>query len=231
MDQTGMKEGRIHMKKILSLTLTLAVVFALCAPALAEKNAERDRWLYEKSLECAVMAGKLARSDGYIHSMLSEPSESMRDILEEIRLQDYSQPTAMRIYGFRDSLISLTIVSQMGVGTDEDVRDFALRRTYSAAPMLLIEKAGYETLALCSALTYSTACHLPEALTESVMVILAYEGSWSVAVLYTAYPEQLAVVSAVLVPAFDGPLTNPFITTPEIYREDALKALIAPEPI
>ncbi len=219
------------MKKILSLTLALTVVFALCAPALAEKNAERDRWLYEKSLECAVRVGKLARSDGYIRSMLNEPSESMRDILEEIRLQDYSQPTAMRIYGFRDSLISLTIVSQMGVGTDEDVRDFALRRTYAAASTLLTEKAGYETLVLTSALTYSTACRSPETLNESVMVILAYEGNWSVAMLFTAYPEQVAVVGAVLVPAFDGPLTNPFITTPEIYREDALKALIAPEPV
>ena len=168
------------MKRFLSVLLCLTLIalplLLRCAPALAEKNAERDRWLYEKSLECAVRVGKLARSDGYIRSMLNEPSESMRDILEEIRLQDYSQPTAMRIYGFRDSLVSLTIVSQMGVGTDEDVRDFALRRTYSAAPMPLIEKAGYETLALCSALTYSTACQLSEALTESVMVILAYEG-------------------------------------------------------
>ena len=219
------------MIKILAFTLTLAVFFALCAPALSEKDAERDRWLYEKSLECAVMLGKLARSDGYIRSMLNEPAGSMKDILEEMRLQDYSRPTSMRIYGFRDILISLAIISELGIGTDEDVRNFALRRTYAAASTLLTEKAGYETLVLTSALTYSTACRSPETLNESVMVILAYEGNWSVAMLFTAYPEQVAVVGAVLVPAFDGPLTNPFITTPEIYREDALKALIAPEPI
>ena len=218
------------MKKILALTLALTVVFALYASALAEKDAERDRWLYEKSLEYAVMVGKLARSDGYIRSMLNEPTESMQDILEEIRLQDYSQPTSMRIYGFRDSLISLMMINELGLGLDEVVYEMGRRCMYSAAPMTFLEASGSDTMVLCNALNYSTVCLLPETLTESVMVILEYEGNWSIAVTYISYPEKTAYVSAILIPAFDAPLTNPFITTPEIYQEDALIALSLSEP-
>ena len=54
------------MKSILALLLMLTTVFSLCAPALAEKDADRDRWLYEESMECAVIVSKIAHSDSYI---------------------------------------------------------------------------------------------------------------------------------------------------------------------
>lgn len=218
------------MKKILALLLMLTTVFSLCAPALAEKDADRDRWLYEESMECAVIVGKIAHSDSYIRLMITELSDTMKNTLQEIRIQDYSQPISMRIYGFRDSLISLMMVNELGLGLDEVVYEMGRRCTYSAAPMTFLEASGSDTMVLCNALNYSTVCLLPETLTESVMVILEYEGNWSIAVTYIPYPEKIAYVSAILIPAFDAPLTNPFITTPEIYQEDALIALSLSEP-
>lgn len=209
------------MKRLLCCLVCLLLIFP---SALAEKDAARDSWLYQKSLECAVIVGKLARSDKYISSMMSP--DSITDLLNEVRAQDFAHPTAMRIYGFQDAILSLMANVALGLGTDAAVRQVAIDRERGSIPSLLLAQAGVQATALGAILTYSTACRQPDAVKSSLLVILDYEGSWSVAVTYKTYPEQVMTVSAMLIPASDAPLTIPFVASPpEVYRGEALEAL------
>jgi hypothetical protein len=209
------------MKKLVCFVLCLLL---LVPSALAEKDVARDQWLYEKSLECAVIMGKMAQSDKYISSMMS--LDSISDLLSEVRAQDFANPAAMRVYGFQEAILSLTINVALGQGIDEDVRQAVLSRTRSSISSLLLGQAGANAAALGAILAYSTACRQPDAVPGSMLVILDYEGKWSVAVTFEAYPEQVMTVNAMLIPASDTPLTVPFVTAPpEVYRGEALEAL------
>ncbi len=209
------------MKKLVCFALCLLL---LSPSALAEKDAVRDQWLYAKSLECAAIIGKLAQSDKYISSMMSLDSAS--DLLREVRAQDFARPAAMRVYGFQEAILSLMANIAFGQDIDEDVRQAALSFERRSIPSLLLGQAGAEALALGSILAYSTACRQPDAVPGSMLVILDYEGKWSVAVTFEAYPEQVMTVKAMLIPASDAPLTVPFVTAPpEVYRGEALEAL------
>ena len=210
------------MKKVLCLFLCL---FLLVPSAQAENGDDSAQWLYEKSLERAVLVGKLAHSDAYIESMLSVTDE-FSDLLDEIRTEDFSQPIAMRVYHLHDSVMSLTAMMALGISTDPDVREVAAKRTSSSAASVILGQYGAKTLAICSVLSVTSACPQPESMDHSMLVMLDYAGGWSVAITYTVYPDQVMMVYAVLLPFTDDPLPFLLAGTPTVYRDDALAALM-----
>ena len=159
------------------------------APAPAQMGtAELHGWLFEKAWENALALWEMSRSDAYLTAAGYQTED--RRTLDSLTNQDFSRPTAMRLYSV--SLDGLGAFGKEQIEKEENPAVLAetmrcLMRTL--APIgNMGENAASETVRLGSFLNRTWAYPQPGNVGD-MLVWLEFEGDYSVCCAFTAFPD------------------------------------------
>ena len=198
------------VRKICCLLLCLSLIapcaFAEDQPRRLTEDDPAYAWLYEQSMALAALLQEALQNENYLPQLY--PSLQGGEALEQLRMQDFTQPLdviivrADRSYRNRASEIEEGLRLIASFGLSPALLDRLENAVYAQTGALLTSQYGDTTqVALSSVLTFGDAWVQPEEVDGPCFTLVFYGGLYALLVTFVPNGHGVVCASARFIPS------------------------------
>lgn len=196
-------------KKIIALA-AICTTAALAAACQTTSKQDTGAFIRQESIRLAEEMDDFAESEEY--RKLYVASDFLDEILDELAAGDYSSPETIYWGKSPEAAIFQYLSGDSGKeasGLSQELQDAAMLRLNAAVAAGVINGGyGAETVAATTVVTTGKSYIMPEDWDENILVVLQYEGSYSVLVSFMKSGEGVITSNASFVKNEDGDLRD-----------------------